>query len=602
VRGDGLFDAALHGMWTSEITDASRAADDMRAERARGRRQADRFLQAELRRGADPVEQVTADTDHDLAVWIGAGTGSTAFPDALLAVLLEDTDPTAAELTVTLTDLTLQPGQVATVPTRTLRLPPAGDAEPVQFPIPARSAGARLAYRVAVSYRHRFLQTAVLRATVGDGRAPVFEVETIVRTDSVELATATPHDVELVLNHTDEGAALMSVLADGTPYGAVAAITPEKVLDVLSDVAVVLQRLARKPDLFVERAASPAFGELMLELAQKGRNLHELFFGEFHLLDPAWEPRLRSAARISVLCARPSAVAPLEIIYDRPLADDMGGKPPWCPDAAVHLAAGACPGTCAPAPAELVCPFGFWGVRKVIERHGPQHEGRRRIRTAQAESPDVERHRIPLTEVFAAASDRADHNDAAAWTSSARLLGGATLVSSWGELREKVLRSRRARRPPQVVMLVPHVARRDGAELLEIGEGDALPVLGGWAPLVVKRARAAAVSSGDAVNPLVMLLGCGTAGLGREMLAPSTQFLVGGAPAVVSTLAIVLGRDIVPVGVALLDELRKTALEGGRGSLLGSAMLAARRRCLAEGRAAVLALVSFGDTDWQLVP
>jgi hypothetical protein len=31
-------------------------------------------------------------------------------------------------------------------------------------------------------------------------------------------------------------------------------------------------------------------------------------------------------------------------------------------------------------------------------------------------------------------------------------------------------------------------------------------------------------------------------------------------------------------------------------------MLAARRRCLADGQAAVLALVSFGDTDWQLVP
>jgi hypothetical protein len=52
--------------------------------------------------------------------------------------------------------------------------------------------------------------------------------------------------------------------------------------------------------------------------------------------------------------------------------------------------------------------------------------------------------------------------------------------------------------------------------------------------------------------------------------------------------------------VRLLEELRRLAGAGGRGPLLGEAMLAARRTCLLEGNAAVLALVSFGDTDWQL--
>lgn len=141
------------------------------------------------------------------------------------------------------------------------------------------------------------------------------------------------------------------------------------------------------------------------------------------------------------------------------------------------------------------------------------------------------------------------------------------------------------------------------------------PVLGGWAPLVLRSDGVDADAdvtddrSPHADNPLVMVLGCGTSGLKRELLAPPAQFLERGAPAVVSSIATVLssiatvlGRDIVPVGVALLDELRRAAVEGGRGSLLGSAMLAARRRCLADGQAAVLALVSFGDTDWQLVP
>jgi hypothetical protein len=203
---------------------------------------------------------------------------------------------------------------------------------------------------------------------------------------------------------------------------------------------------------------------------------------------------------------------------------------------------------------------------------------------------------------------RADHNDVEAWTSAGDRLRDVTLARTWRELARLVRERRGQGRAPRVLILVTHVAGRGARQVLEIGDGDGRPVLGGWAPLVLRSDGVDADAdvtddrSPHADNPLVMVLGCGTSGLKRELLALPAQFLERGAPAVVSSIATVLGRDIVPVGVALLDELRRAAVEGGRGSLLGSAMLAARRRCLADGQAAVLALVSFGDTDWQLVP
>jgi hypothetical protein len=268
--------------------------------------------------------------------------------------------------------------------------------------LPARSTGALLAYRVVVSYRHRFLQTALLRATVGDGSPAVFEVETIVRTDSTELSTATPHDVELVLNHTNDGTALMSVLGDGALEGAVAAFAPEDVDGVMDDVVAALHRVADEPQTFAGGAGSPGFGPLMVELARIGRNLHDLLFGRFHRLPQGCRPRLRDAPRISVLSTRPTAAAPLELVYDRPLDDAIDDeKPQWCPDASAHLAAGACPGTCpGSASGLLVCPFGFWGVRKVVERHARTGREEPWTRVALAVPPDVERHRVALTDVL----------------------------------------------------------------------------------------------------------------------------------------------------------------------------------------------------------
>lgn len=144
---------------------------------------------------------------------------------------------------------------------------------------------------------------------------------------------------------------------------------------------------------------------------------------------------------------------------------------------------------------------------------------------------------------------------------------------------------------PEIVLLLTHVKTDNERDiLLEIGNGDEWSILNDFHPLLEPRAEQ---------NPVVIVLGCGTAGGDIEMFRPPGRLLVFGAPAVVACLVTVLGRHIVPVAVHLVEALRAAAAEGD-GAPLGEALRTARRRCIADGNAAVMALTTLGNADWQL--
>jgi hypothetical protein len=588
LRGARMREIAAQGPFLSEITDATEAAGLLREEQAARRGTAERTLQAQLRFGADPVARVLPKTTYTLVVGIRAGGDGPAFP-----TVTPEPDDDAADgvnLTVAVSDLALRPGEQRAGMLRTLRLPTVGDTDEVTFPITSGAADTSFELRIAVLHRHRLIQTGLLRGVVDAPSPPTFTIEAVVR-DDAELAVASAHDVTLVLNHNTADVPVTSVVTDD----AVMSFAPSDLGGVRERVEELFNRLVADPDGFEGGYDAPEFEPLMIELARFGRDLGDALFGRQGMIVGEWRERLRAAERISVFTTRPTSAAPIELLYDRAFDDGFrAAEVRLCPDAREHLVAGACPGTC---PGDehrgLVCPFGFWGVRKTIEHKVNAPGLRGSDRAALGLTPDVERHQVRLGGVVGAASARADHNDAAAWTSAtAALKGTVEQVMTWQEMAA-LMEARRAKGLlPDVLMLVTHVERsaRDGM-VLEIGDGDAWKVNRSWGPLVERSA---------AVNPLVMVLGCGTAGIAEEIFAPPTKLLNEGAPAVVSSVATVLGRHIVPVAVQLLTELRRAAAYGGRGALLGEAMRAARRRCLADGGAVVLALATFGDADWQV--
>jgi len=145
-------------------------------------------------------------------------------------------------------------------------------------------------------------------------------------------------------------------------------------------------------------------------------------------------------------------------------------------------------------------------------------------------------------------------------------------------------------RNPSILVLVPHTLKdADSIPTLEIGEEQQLPEDQITASYVH--------TTHDFHPPVVLLLGCETAGPDVPFQAFAVQFRIHGAAIVLSTLTPVLGRHAVPVAQMLLGELRHAAHAQGT---FGDALLMLRRRALAAGIPMVLSLVAYGDADWRL--
>ena len=575
------------GAFISEAGDASRVAETLTEGRPDLRRIPDRYLLAGLGddTGTAP-SPVLPDRTYQLVVRIAAdeamaAAGAPAFPD------VPADSAAGTELTVVVTDLGGPPGEIREAQQARLLLPRTGDSAPVTFPLRTGPAGSLLELRVAVLHGHRFVQTGLLRARVGSGTVE-FRVEAVVHADVEELATSTPHDAALVLNHTAAGSAAVAAL---TPAGSFVRVSS----DITGSVAGLtgpLQRLVSKPRGFTG-FRSKAYQELLIELARRGRLLNTALFGHRPDQRSPQQQALAAATRISVLCADPDTVVPLEFLYDRPLKVSPGDKLTFCGGARAHLIAGDCPNARADTPTTIVCPVGFWAATKILERHvvAAPTDGSAPV-LALAPAPDVERHAIPLGAVFAAAAARADHNDGQAWTTAAAGMTDVELVDSWVKLTDLAEDRRSTATPVDIVLLVTHVIRTQENDVeLELGTGDAWSIVNDFEPMLQRDA---------ARNPLMVVLGCGTAVADVPLFRPPGRMLDCGAPAVVASLVTVLGRHIVPVAVQLLAQLRRAAAAGGNGALLGDALLAARKQCLLDGHAAVMALAVFGDTDWLL--
>jgi hypothetical protein len=558
-------------------------AGQLRAAAHRARRLASRFLRAALVEadGVTAAGRIAPHREFRLRIGIMADPqarpGEQPFPaDALPPGPVH-------RLTVLATDLT--PG-APTVRQAQIELPGEGDSSAAVLRFQAGPPGSAVEIGVAVLFGARFLQAGVLTGHAGGPEPPVFRLDAVVRASTDDLGLAPPYDAAMLVSQDTAGTPVVAAHA-GSQVTVRAPDNLRKTVDVLLGALRLLTTDAYRPGGYRD----PQFAGLLIEVARRGRALRKSLFPERD-----WKAlgELRDARSVSVLSASPGGFLPLELLYDRPLATEPGRRLRLCPHAPSLLDRPGCAGCPEREQPAVVCPFGFWGASKVIERHVRSELSDSRF--AIAVSPDIDRHACVIDPVCAAASDRADHNDAAAWTTAVDRLGlgppGTVRVAAdWAALGELIRTARRSSTPPGAIFLVPHSeVGDDGIGVLSLGENDRREITDGLEFLF----------AGDGgPEPLVLVLGCATAGGATLFSDASAMLLSDGAPGVVATLVPVLGRHIVPVGVALLRELRAAAARP-EGSPLGEALLRARRRLLADGDACVLALAGFGDTDWQL--
>ena len=322
------------------------------------------------------------------------------------------------------------------------------------------------------------------------------------------------------------------------------------------------------------------------EIAETGSDAFLNLVGDWRIRDPA---RLRAyidAPSIHVVQVGVyDAHVLCELFYDRhrPTHAD------WCAGLDVALKTGECP-VCPsyaddPPPGPIpVCPAGFWGIRKGIERVVlDQGNSDERI-SVVVPAPFVGTKIRHLDQVLVAFANRIDPDDGVDPPPSRKMLDriaerigrAPALASDWWGWKHEV------RDLPQVLVLLTHTTHAGELQLGADDDGDLLPA-GSILAHHLGTPREA-----TRPGPILLLLGCDTAR--TDAINTFVQrFWSNGAAVIVGTVGTTLGRFAAPIA----GELVAAFLDENEPETVGELVTAVRRRSLMTGCATGLLLTVF---------
>lgn len=478
----------------------------------------------------------------------------------------------------------------------TITLPRSGRSTTAMFGFTPRAAGAFEA-RLSILHRGRVLQTLLLRTQVLSGRSEgllqgpgiTLDEETRVRQDWSDLNSRRQFDLAMVLNHTPAGEPLATAVAGSRAW----ATSLDGIAEPVKDINALISNVALSVadyDAGLDQGENPA---LFTRLARIGSELYSLLYRDQlrQLASDGFDVGDAAVTHIQLVSTRQDAIVPLEFMYDYN-APNPGAQ--LCPQHREALQGGCCPDGCARTadPRGYVCPMGFWGLKKVIERH--MYDAAASGASAAANAP-------PLIVQVEAVAGR-DHLDlsAGALVGHSEQVKPAQVKPLLARLKKKFRRATPVARNwndwsdhvqaarPTLLITFPHNEGRRPDVQLEIG-GDKLYTL----DLLPQY-----VHAGDGPPPMVFLLGCDVAGAAQDFAGHIRYFREAGAAVVISTIATVFGAHAVRVGDAIVAGLLAT--DPSQPARIGELIRDAKRAALLNSLPMALCVVAFGDADWRL--
>jgi hypothetical protein len=499
---------------------------------------------------------------------------------------------------------------------RSLMLPASGPSAKVRFGFTAPSAGQRVDGSISLLHRGKIVQAALLSgsafhdpATVPPGFEMTFRLA-VIRPGIADLDTQPSFDAALITGRENE----IPVTVGVRNAQSVVPFRARHVAEVVDKIRVQLKALTDDPGAYAG-LDTDASRTLLLALARRGRDLYELVGLKLEEALPG-----RDLSRIQVVLTDPSDFIPVEFVYDFPTPSRDATL---CPNWRNALSEGRCdpkhhPRAVRPRQVSVVCPLGFWGLKKVIERQVIDADDAALVDGkdfAIRAEPTAERPSLAnFNSALFAWSDRVNaavkgQSDAVLEALATVTGNQATTARTWEEWVAVI-----SRQGPPLLVLLSHTVTDRGSIVLEIGPDgtgsrcERTEVVQEF----VKRERADA--------PVVLLLGCDTAVARNDPQTFVARFRDAGAALVVGTIAPVLGEHAAQVASGLVRTLRAlmdrqatggngddrvAGADGGMGeeaTTFGDAMVAVRRQLLATGELTALCVTAFGDANWQLAP
>lgn len=531
-----------------------------------------------------------AGASHAVVVRVGAPDEEwiAPAPDAFFPYEKLPPDESEHRLTVVFTE----PSLLEEPQTAQIVLPRRGNSSSCTFWIYVKEGMERVEGRLIVLHRNRVLQTALLRGPVAgeglEGKGIELAIEAVVRPGLVDLGSRRHFDAALVLNHDSAAVPRVTVLSDDrAEIRATADLEAE--VDWLNRQ---LSSIAHSRRDFEGGLAAPATVDLLRGFARHGSVLYR-----YLVTDRLRNDRIAHGDRIQILSMEPDANLPLEFVYDRKAPVDGAGL---CPNAVEALRSGRCGDTCPRGEEEknVICPLGFWGMSRILERHAHQPEFYDELRRdfALQSEPLEGRDTLPVLggDALLAASHRVDASCRDGSKTLSEAIEKATLrapgyVEKWPDWAAEI-----AKGTHLLQVLLVHTDRAapgDPMQKMEIGKDS-------W--LVAANLDKSYIRiDPDKPKPLVFLLGCETGAPEVSFLGFVGQFRAHGAAIVLSTGSTVHSVHAVPVAKRYIEVLARMIREGGT-TTFGEVMRSARRELLADGYPMVLCLAAYGDADWRL--
>ncbi|HEY0788388.1 MAG TPA: hypothetical protein VGE86_07070, partial [Thermoanaerobaculia bacterium] len=324
---------------------------------------------------------------------------------------------------------------------------------------------------------------------------------------------------------------------------------------------------------------------LLVQLAQHGGAM-KIFLDE-SLGDPSNTPAAAAREYVQIVSMSSSTVVPLEFVYDFTVPeDDAKVCPKWLAAAKRGEWLAKCEDD---ESGRTVCPLGFWGLTKVIERHAatPGLSADEKALYIQSEpTRDTPALRLGGVVVLGSSKRVPAKNVKALRKIVAKHCGAEPqLAKSWSDW-EKLVKGNR----PNLLLALPHTEGSKTNVTVEIGDGVNVK------SITLRDTHVFPPPREGGQPPVVALIGCDTSGTADDYGSHVRLFRARGAGIVIGTIATVFGEHAATVAGKLVEGMLPS--ENGSPVRLGELIRDIRRRSLVEGLFMPLCLVAYGDADW----
>lgn len=519
-------------------------------------------------------------------VWIGPREEGAIQNDVLIDITKLPPQIEAWGLTVVLSE----PNHIPEPMIRKIELPQDGKSTICEFEYTIKKA-VDFEGRITVLHRGRVIQTAVFMMPVVENLAEMpaedkFRIRDIipVKTDIGNIKDRSQYDLAIVMNQNNDGKPFAHMYGKDDAWLA----NLEGVDAIMQSINGLLSRVAESVEDYKGGLKSEKGLELFRQLIYKGCELNDRLI-KVRLHTENDKSKFLESDYFQIITTNGSeAIVPFEFIYqhDAPRPDAK-----LCNDWEKALSGDFdCTANCDRNFRGNICPLGFWGLSKIIERQSLASEEFRADLPAYVIRTEADENRNPLAfgnNCLVAASVNVENKDLQKVIGDIENTLGtppiqATSWSNWETIVQE--------QGPLLLIAMPHHEQADPATL-EINNDTTIGVL-----IYDTHVR----KTGQADPPIVALLGCDTVGTALQYGTFIEKFRLEGAAIVIGTVATVFGKHATMVADMIVKGLKQGS-EQDKNNRMGEIMRAMKRKAMLDGLMMALCVVAFGDADWKLI-